>query len=175
MDGFGLSVGLLPATALTGCGDDDDDDASDVERGERRVLRRPRRLRQLPSATWLRSIRRPPPRTTTSPPPTRSARHATTWSTGAADLSQAEWENLATQVDTLRDQLQDAPDDQAVQSILDEAKPQAVAVQASVAAVNTAVCTTGSRRRAAAPEACRRGVSPVPLRPSSTTRRSRAR
>ena len=49
-----------------------------------------------------------------------------------------------TQVDTLHDQLQDAPDDQAVQAILDEAKPQATTVQASVATLDTAVCTAGA-------------------------------
>ena len=43
----------------------------------------------------------------------------------AEDLAEAEWENLLTQVDTLRDQLRDAPDEQAVQAIVDEAKPQA--------------------------------------------------
>ena len=62
----------------------------------------------------------------------------------AEELSEAEWENLETQVDTLRDQLQDAPDDQAVQAILDEAQPQAATVQASIATINTAVCTTGT-------------------------------
>ena len=61
----------------------------------------------------------------------------------AEDLSEAEWENLATQADTLRDQLQDAPDDVAVQTILDEAQPQAATVQASVATLNTAICTVG--------------------------------
>ena len=87
----------------------------------------------------------------------------------AADLSQAEWENLATQVDTLRDQLQDVLDDQAVQSILDEAKPQAVAVQASVAAVNTAVCTAGSATTSGGTWRPRRGASPRPAQGSSTT------
>ena len=62
----------------------------------------------------------------------------------AADLSEAEWANLETQVDTLRDQLQDAPDDQAVQSILEAAKPQAATVQASIATLNTAVCAAGA-------------------------------
>ena len=61
----------------------------------------------------------------------------------AGELSEAEWENLQTQADTLGDQLQDAPDDQAVQSILDEAKPQAATVQASIATLNTAICTAG--------------------------------
>ena len=47
-------------------------------------------------------------------------------------------------VDSLRDQLQDVPDDEAVQTILDEAKPQAATVQASTATLNTAVCTAGA-------------------------------
>ena len=59
------------------------------------------------------------------------------------DLTEAEWENLLTQVDTLRDQLRDASDDQAVQAIVDEAKPQAATVQASVATLNTAICPVG--------------------------------
>ena len=50
-----------------------------------------------------------------------------------ADLGEAEWENLQTQVDTLRDQLQDAPDDEAVGAILEAAQPQATTVQASIA------------------------------------------
>ena len=62
----------------------------------------------------------------------------------AADLAEEEWENLLTQVDALRDQLRDAPDDQAVQAIVDEAKPQAAAVQGSVATLNTAICSVGA-------------------------------
>jgi hypothetical protein len=62
----------------------------------------------------------------------------------AEDLAEAEWENLLTQVDSLRDQLRDAPDDQAVQAIVDEAKPQAAAVQASVATLNTGICSVGT-------------------------------
>ena len=62
----------------------------------------------------------------------------------AADLSEAEWQNVQTQADTLDDQLQDAPDDQAVQSVLEERKRQAATVQASVATLNTAICTIGS-------------------------------
>ena len=50
---------------------------------------------------------------------------------------------MQTQADTLRDQLQDAPDDQAVQVVLDAAKPQAATVQASVATLNTVICTVG--------------------------------
>ena len=62
----------------------------------------------------------------------------------AEDLSEAEWENLQAQADTLVDQLQDAPDDQAVAAILGEAKPQAATVQASIATLNTAICTAGT-------------------------------
>ncbi len=60
----------------------------------------------------------------------------------AGDLGQAEWENLQEQADELRDQLADAPDDQAVAAILAEAQPQAAEVQASAALLNTAICTT---------------------------------
>ena len=66
----------------------------------------------------------------------------------AADLSEAEWENVQTQAETLVDQLRDAPDDQSVAAILDEAKPQAATVQASVATLNTAICSSGISRRA---------------------------
>ena len=59
------------------------------------------------------------------------------------DLKEAEWTNLQTQVETLTDQLKDAPDDATASSIVTAANPQATAVQASVAAVNTAICTTG--------------------------------
>jgi len=61
----------------------------------------------------------------------------------AGDLAEEEWDNLLTQVDELRDQLRDAPDDQAVQAIVDEAKPQAATVQTSVATLNTAICSVG--------------------------------
>ena len=59
----------------------------------------------------------------------------------AADLSEAEWENLQTQGDTLRDQLQDALEDQVVAAILNEAKSQVATVQANIATLNTAICT----------------------------------
>jgi hypothetical protein len=61
----------------------------------------------------------------------------------AGELREAEWENLETQADALRDQLRDAPDDVAVQSILDEARTQANTVQVSAATLNTAVCSVG--------------------------------
>ena len=61
----------------------------------------------------------------------------------ASDLSEAEWENVQTQAETLVDQLVDADDDEAVAAILEEAQPQAATVQASVATLNTAICSTG--------------------------------
>ena len=63
---------------------------------------------------------------------------------GAGDLSEAEWENVHAQAETLIDQLEDVPDDEAVEAILDEAQRQAATVQASVATLNTAICTTGT-------------------------------
>ncbi len=60
-----------------------------------------------------------------------------------ADLAEAEWDNLQTQVDELRDTLADAPDDQTVQAILTEAQPQLAAVEASAATVNNAICPVG--------------------------------
>ena len=49
--------------------------------------------------------------------------------------------NLQTEVDKLRDELKDAPDDKSAASIVASAKTQATKVEASAAAVNTAVCT----------------------------------
>ena len=55
----------------------------------------------------------------------------------AKKLGEEGVQNLQTQVDELKD----APDDQSAASILAAAQPQAIKVQASAAAVNTAVCT----------------------------------
>ena len=57
------------------------------------------------------------------------------------DLTEAEWTNLQTQVEDLTGTLKDAPDDVTVSSILSDANAQAATVQASVASLNTAVCT----------------------------------
>ena len=57
------------------------------------------------------------------------------------DLTAAEWTNLQTQVDDLTGQLKNAPDDVTVSSILSDANAQAATVQASIASLNTAVCT----------------------------------
>src|SRR4051794_17913503 len=62
----------------------------------------------------------------------------------AKKLGEESVKNLQTQVDELKDELKDAPDDKSAASILAAAQPQAVKVQASAAAVNTAVCTPGN-------------------------------
>ena len=135
---FGV-LGLAAAT-LVACGDDDDDDVGEANAAFCDDL--------ATYGTAVADLAALDPATATksdydsAADEVRSTREDMVES--AADLSEAEWANLETQVDTLRDQLQDAPDDQAVQSILDAAKPQAVTVQASIATLNTAVCTAGA-------------------------------
>ena len=129
----------LAAAALVACGDDDDDDVGEANSAFCDDLAE--------YGTAVADLAALDPATATksdydsAADDVRSTREDMVES--AADLSEAEWANLETQVDTLRDQLQDAPDDQAVQSILDAAKPQAATVQASIATLNTAVCTAG--------------------------------
>ena len=138
---FGVGL-LLGATALVSCGGDDDD-ASDVAEANAAFCGD---LATYGSAIGAFAALDPATATKddyeAAAEEVRSTREDMVES--AADLSEAEWANLQTQVDTLRDQLQDAPDDQAVQSILDAAKPQAATVQASIATLNTAVCTAGT-------------------------------
>ena len=130
----------LAAAALVACGDDDDDDVGEANAAFCDDL--------AAYGTAVADLAALDPATATksdydsAADDVRSTREDMVES--AADLSEAEWANLETQVDTLRDQLQDAPDDQAVQSILDAAKPQAATVQASIATLNTAVCTAGA-------------------------------
>ena len=130
----------LAAAALVACGDDDDDDVGEANSAFCDDLAE--------YGTAVADLAALDPATATksdydsAADDVRSTREDMVES--AADLSEAEWANLETQVDTLRDQLQDAPDDQAVQSILDAAKPQAATVQASIATLNTAVCTAGA-------------------------------
>lgn len=137
---FGIGLGLLSVVAVTACGDDDDE--SDVAEANAAFCD------DLAAyGTAVGDLAALDPATATkddyesAADEVRSTRDDMVDS--AADLSEAEWENLQTQADTLRDQLQDAPDDQAVQSILDEAKSQAATVQASIATLNTAICTVG--------------------------------
>ena len=133
------ALGLAAAT-LVACGDDDDDDVGEANAAFCDDL--------ATYGTAVADLAALDPATATksdydsAADEVRSTREDMVES--AADLSEAEWANLQTQVDTLRDQLQDAPDDQAVQSILDAAKPQAATVQASIATLNTAVCTAGT-------------------------------
>ena len=60
------------------------------------------------------------------------------------DVSEAEWTNLEAQAEALNGQLKDAPDDATVSSIMADFNTQVTTVRASVAALDTAVCTTGS-------------------------------
>ncbi len=60
-----------------------------------------------------------------------------------ADLVGAELDNLSSQADDLDGVLADAPDDAVVADIVTAAQTQIAQVQASAAAVNTAVCTAG--------------------------------
>ena len=134
-----ISVGLLGASVLSACGDDDDDDVADANSAFCEDLSAygsaVAAFAALDPATASKDDYE------SAADDVRSTREDMVSS--AEDLSEAEWENLRTQTDTLVDQLQDAPDDVAVQSILDEAKPQAATVQASIATLNTAICTAG--------------------------------
>ena len=58
-----------------------------------------------------------------------------------ADLVGAELDNLESQADDLDGVLADAPDDAVAATIVAEAQIQVTQLQASAAAVNTAVCT----------------------------------
>ncbi len=136
-----IGLALIAAGTVTACGDDDDEsDVADANSAFCDDL--------AAYATSLGALAALDPATATksdydsAADEVRSTREDMLDS--AADLGEAEWENLQTQAETLVDQLQDAPDDQAVGAILEEAKPQAATVQASVATLNTAVCTTGT-------------------------------
>jgi hypothetical protein len=133
---------LVSMGALMACGDDDDDDASEVSEANTEFCddlsaygAAVADLAALDPATASKDDY------DSAADEVRSTRDDVAESAG--DLAEEEWENLLTQMDTLRDQLRDAPDDQAVQAVVDEAKPQAAAVQASVATLNTAICRVG--------------------------------
>jgi hypothetical protein len=136
-----IGLGLLSVSVLAGCGDDDDD-ASDV--GEANTEFCDDLAAYGTSVSALAAL---DPATATledyesAADEVRSTHESMVDSAG--ELREAEWENLEAQADALRDQLRDAPDDVAVQAILDEARTQADTVQVSTAALNTAVCTVG--------------------------------
>src|SRR6188768_504152 len=122
-------VSVVSVSVLVACGDDDDDDASEVAEANAEFCgdlsaygNAVADFAALDPATASKDDYE------SAAEEVRSTRESMVDSAG--DLAQEEWENLLTQVDALRDQLKDAPDDQAVQAIVNEAKPQAAAVQA---------------------------------------------
>ena len=135
-------VGLISLSAVTACGDDDDDTVSDMQDANAAFCEdltaygsAIKGLADLDPATATKD------EYTTAVSAVTSSREALVSS--GQDLSEAEWTNLQAQVETLTGQLQDAPDDATVSSILADADAQATAVQASVATLNTAICTSG--------------------------------
>jgi len=138
---FGL-VGLFGLSTVAACGDDDDSTASDVKNANAAFCQ------DLTAyGTAVQALAALDPTTSTKADYTsavdavKSSREALVAS--GKDLGQAEWTNLQAQVDTLTGSLKDAPDDATVSSILADADAQATKVQASVATLNTAICTTG--------------------------------
>ena len=136
-----IGLALVAVSAITACGDDDDE--SDVAEANTAFCedlgaygRSVADLASLDPATATKSDY------DSAADEVRSTREDMIDS--GADLSEAEWENLQTQAETLVDQLEDASDDQAVAAILDEAQAQAATVQASVATLNTAICSTAA-------------------------------
>ena len=133
-------AGLIGVCALVSCGDDDD--ASDVAEANAEFCENLTDYRTaVTDFVALDASTASKDDYDSAADEIRSTREDMVESAG--DLAQEEWENLQTQVDDLVDQLRDAPDDQAVQAILDEAQPMAVEVQASVATLNTAICEVG--------------------------------
>ena len=134
-------VGLLGLSALGACGDDDDtaDDVQDANAAFCSDL--------TVYGTAVKGLADLDPTTATkddyesAADEVRSTREDVVDS--GKDLSEAEWTNLQTQIETLGDQLRDAPDDVSVSSILADADAQATTVQASIATLNTAICTAG--------------------------------
>ena len=63
-------------------------------------------------------------------------------SSSAANLSEAQRDNLDAQADDLTNALDDAADEETVAEIVAEAQAQATEVRASVATLDTAVCTS---------------------------------
>ena len=138
------SIGLLSLSALAACGDDDQEESAlDVQEANATFCNE---LTAYADAVRYAAALDPETATkadyTSAASAVRSTREALISS--GEDLSEAEWTNLQLQAATLADQLQDAPDDATVSSILTDAKPQAAKVEASAATLNTAVCTSGA-------------------------------
>ena len=137
-------VGILGAGALGACGDDDDDTTASTVGP---VAQANAAFCQDLAAygTALGSLIALDPATATKADYSAAVDDVTSareeMVSAGKDLTEAEWTNLQTQVEDLTGQLKDAPDDVTVSSILSDANAQAATVQASVASLNTAVCT----------------------------------
>jgi hypothetical protein len=133
------TAGLLSLIIVTGCGDDDDS-AEDVQEANAEVCED---LGAYGDAVGDLIALDATTATTddyeSAADAVRSAREDLVES--AQDLAEQEWANLESQIDDLHDQLQDPPDDEAVADILAAAQAQATNVRASVATLNTAICT----------------------------------
>ena len=134
-----LGAALLTASMIASCGSDDDDDAAGdvVEANAEFCENLGAYTTAVGDFAALDSSTASKDDYESAADEVRSTHEAMVDS--AADLGEEQWENLLTQTDALVEQLQDAPDDQAVQSVLDAAQPQAAAVQASAATLNTAL------------------------------------
>ena len=134
-------VGLISLGVVTACGSDEEDSASEVQDNAAFC----QDLTAYGSA--VKGLTDLDPATATKAEYT-SAVDAVTASREALVssgdyLGEAEWANLQAQIVMLTGDLEDAPDDAAVASILAAADAQATTVQARIAIVNTALCTVG--------------------------------
>jgi gas vesicle protein len=137
-------IGALCMAALTACGGDDDDSgsASDLQEANAAYCQD---LTAYASALKALVALGPTATKAQYEDAAEAAKDAREdLASSAEKLGEEGVQNLQTQVDELKDQLKDAPDEKSAASILAAAQPQAIKVQASAAAVNTAVCTPGN-------------------------------
>ena len=136
---LGLAA-LVSVSMLAACGDDDDDTVSNVQEANAAFCQD-----LVVYGDALAAFGALDPATATkadyeaAADAVKSARGDL--SDSGADLAEAEFENLETQAEDLDGALEDAPDDAAVADIVTAAQVQIAEVQASVASLNTAVCT----------------------------------
>ena len=136
-------IGTLCLATLAACGDDDDSgSASDVQEANAAYCQD---LTAYTSALKAFVALGPTSTKAQYQDAAEAAKDAREdLASSAKKLGEEGVKNLQTQVDELKDELKDASDDQSAASILTAALPQAVKVQASAAAVNTAICTPGN-------------------------------
>lgn len=136
---LGLTA-LVSVSLLAACGSDDDDSASDVQEANSAFCQD---LRTYGASLTAFAALDPTTATKadydTAADAVKSAR--TDLAESRAELVGAELDNLETQADDLDGALADAPDDAVVADIVTAAQAQVTEVEASAAAVNTAVCT----------------------------------